>query len=304
MHTKYSPLVIIAIICLYACSGGSEKLVDRKVSYDDQTAAPQAENQIPIGIPDTATSPNAPDMPADNNNIKPAASLPAIVEWDKKIIKTAQVELSVKDYSNFNRSLMLLVQRSGGYIAEEQMEQTDYRTGSNLVIRIPTAYFTYFINQLQDSGVTIVNKNIQSEDVTAQYIDTKARIQTKKEVRDKYLTLLRQSGKMEDVLQVQSEINAIQESIESATAQINYLQHGSAYSTIKLSCYQYNKGYGGNQTKIAFGEKLTKAFQTGTSILANLLLFVISIWPFVLAGAVVLFWIRYLQRNNKSLVVK
>lgn len=304
MYTKKSLLVIFSILCLSACGVGNEKGLDMQVATDAAEAAPQTEEQIPVSVADSTGSPEAPISPVNNRDKKSGPPLPVMIDWDKKIIKTAQIELSLKDYSGFNRSLSSLIKQSGGYIAEEQMEQTDYRTGSNFVIKIPTANFTDFINGLQNDGVSIVSKNIRSEDVTAQYIDTKARIQAKREVRDRYLALLRQSGKMEDVLQVQSEINEIQESIESATAQINHLQHASAYSTVNLSCYQYNNGYKGNKANIAFGEKLVKAFQTGTNVLANILLFVITLWPFALAGIAVLFWIRYLQRNKKSVVVK
>jgi len=47
---------------------------------------------------------------------------------------------------------------------------------------------------------------------------------------------------MKEILEVQSEINSIQEEIESAEGRINYLSHSAAFSTIHLKYVQYIHG--------------------------------------------------------------
>ena len=95
---------------------------------------------------------------------------------------------------------------------------------------------------------------------------------------------------MEEVLQVQSEINDLQEEIESASGRINYLSHQSAFSTVNLTFYQPLAGFPANDTP-GFVKRAVAAFKSGYDFMAELMIEVISIWPvfiFVLLGWVFL----------------
>ncbi len=288
---KMATLCYIALM-LSACGAESENIVaDAEVAANELSPLP--DEQIPIGTADSAEIQND-NVPANSTEKKDKTPVPiSTPDWDKKIVKTADIELLVDNYPNYSKKLSAHIREAGGYIAQEQMEQTNYRTGNNLVIKIPTAGFTDFINSLQEPGSNMISKTIRTEDVTTEYIDTKARLQSKKEVREKYLVLLKQSSKIEDVLAVQSEINEIQESIESATARLNQLQHTSSFSTINLSCFQYENGYTGSGKNAAFSQKIVKAFHTGSTVLGNILLFIISIWPITLTGIALICWIKF-----------
>jgi hypothetical protein len=136
---------------------------------------------------------------------------------------------------------------------------------------------------------------LQTDIAEKSTVDTKARMQAKMAARDKYLQLLKQAKNMNEILQVQDEINGIQEDIEAASGRINYLQHASAYSTITLTYYQYINGSSPNDEKPGFFTNLSRAFSTGTSLIANLVLFMISIWPLLLSAAFI--WL-YFKRSK------
>lgn len=126
--------------------------------------------------------------------------------------------------------------------------------------------------------------------MSTQLIDTKSRLTTKQQMRLKYLEFLKQAKNMEEVLQVQSEINDLQEEIESASARINYLSHQSAFSTINLTFYQPLSGYLTDR-KPDLVKRSIAAFKLGFNLMAELVIGVISIWPvliFVMMGWV--FW--------------
>lgn len=298
MQLKKIGTLCYLVLMLSACGAESENIaVDAATSENE--LAPLPEEQILIGTADS-TEQLKDNTPATGIEKKDKTPIPiSTPDWDKKIVKTADIELSVDDYTKYSKKLTTLIHQAGGYIAQEQMEQTEYRTGNNLVIKVPTAGFTDFVNSLEEPGSSIISKTIRAEDVTNEYIDTKARLQTKKEVREKYLALLKQSTKIEDVLAVQSEINEIQESIESATARLNQLQHTSSFSTINLSCFQYENGYIGSGKSAAFSQKIVKAFHTGTTVIGNILLFFISIWPLSLIGIAIICWIKFGPRKKK-----
>jgi len=52
--------------------------------------------------------------------------------------------------------------------------------------------------------------------------DTRSRLETKKEVRERYLDLLKQARNMKDILAVQNEINDIQEQMEGAAGRTGH----------------------------------------------------------------------------------
>jgi hypothetical protein len=219
-------------------------------------------------------------------------------DWDKKIIKTADIQLQLDDYKKFNTNIHSSLKNFGAYIADEKQTENDYRIENSITIKVPVDQFDNLVNSFAGDGIKITEKNISSQDVTGEVVDTKARMQAKMAVRDKYLELLKQAKSMNEILQVQNEINSIQEDIEAANGRINYLQHASAYSTVNLNYFQYINGSSANDEKPDFFTKLSRAFSTGTSVITNLVLLCISIWPLVLLG--VFIWIYFKRLKLKK----
>jgi len=96
-----------------------------------------------------------------------------------------------------------------------------------MTIKVPVANFDDLLLQLPADSDKLVDKKISSQDVTMEVVDTKSRLETKREVRERYLELLRQAHKMEDILAVQSEINNIQQDMDQASGRIAWLGHSA-----------------------------------------------------------------------------
>ncbi|MEJ7822849.1 MAG: DUF4349 domain-containing protein, partial [Chitinophagaceae bacterium] len=153
-------------------------------------------------------------------------------DWDKKIIKTAFLKLEVKDFKTYSNIVHQAAKQYGGYVANEEQNQSEEKIESTISIKVPVEKFESIMNQLTSGAEKMVEKKITTEDVTGEVVDTKSRLLAKAQMRLKYLEFLKQSKNMEDVLKVQSEINNIQEEIESASGRVNYLSHQSAFSTV------------------------------------------------------------------------
>jgi hypothetical protein len=204
-------------------------------------------------------------------------------DWDKKIIKTASLNLEVKDYKVFYSSMREKVRSLGGYVAQEEQSQSDYKIENTLVIKVPVDQFDNAVTQLTANVEKINERKVSSQDVTSEYIDTRSRIEAKKQVRLRYMDLLKQAKNMEEILSVQSEINGIQEEIESATGRIEYLGHSSSFSTITLTYYQVlNSSAKNNDAPPSLGAKIAAAFKTGWSWIVDLFVGLITIWPLCL----------------------
>ncbi|HWB28207.1 MAG TPA: DUF4349 domain-containing protein [Chitinophagaceae bacterium] len=219
-------------------------------------------------------------------------------DWDKKIIRTANVTLELKDYNLFNTAIRLKVKSFGAYIAEEQQSETDDEITNDISIKVPVDRFEDLMNSLGGDGIKIVHKNISSEDVTGEVVDTKARLEAKKQVRDRYMDLLKQAKSMRDILDVQEQINSIQEDIESSSGRVNYLVHSAAYSTVNIKYYQFLNGVTQKEVEPGFGTKILEAFKSGGEIITNIILFFANIWPLFLAAVIFIFYIRKGRKNK------
>jgi len=270
------------VLSLAACSNHSSE--DNVGNQESAAAEPRKQvspkqEEKQIGISDTAGTGTEPvNTPAPTQAVNQ--------DWDKKIIKTAEIELKLDDYKKFNSTIHASLKQFGAYVAAEKQTENDLRIENSLTVKVPVDQFDALVNSFTGDGIKLMAKNVSTEDVTGEVVDTKARLQAKMAVREKYLELLKQARNMNDILQVQGQINDIQENIEAANSRIQYLQHASAYSTINLNYYEYLNGRTADDLKPDFFTKMTRAFSTGTSFLTGLFLFCVSIWPFIIVGLI------------------
>ena len=226
---------------------------------------------------------------------------PAKTDWDKKIIKTASLNMEVKDYKKFSSNIRDITRRAGGYIAREDQRQSEYKLENVIVIKVPVDRFEEAMNLLADSGEKVLERKISSEDVTGEVVDTRSRMQAKKQVRQRYLDLLKQAKNMSEIMQVQNEINDIQEEIESATGRVNYLIHAAALSTIELTYFQVIKQGAGKKDNPSFGSRMVQSMFDGAKWVGELLLLLMSFWPLVTGLMIAyLFYRRGRFIKNKS----
>ncbi len=205
-------------------------------------------------------------------------------DWDKKIVKNASVNLEVKNYKSFYEMLHADIKKYGGYIAQEEQNQTDYKIENTIAIKVPVNQFDDLVAILITGDQKLVEKKISSEDVTTEVVDTKSRMEAKKQVRLRYLDLLKQAKNMEEILNVQNEINGIQEDIEAATGRIEYLSHSAAYSTINLTYFQILDASAKNTDEVSYGSKVWQSFKNGWNWVGEVFIGIISIWPLFLLG--------------------
>jgi hypothetical protein len=223
-------------------------------------------------------------------------------DWDKRIIKTAVLKVEVKDFKSYTQIVHNAAKQYGGYIANEEQNESEGKIESTISIKVPVGQFESIMTLLPTNAEKIVDKKITTEDVTGEVVDTKSRLQAKGQMRLKYLEFLKQAKNMEDVLKVQSEINDIQEEIESASGRVNYLSQQSAFSTINLTFYQPMAGYNPNNDNPGFITKLITAFKTGCNFIADIFIGVVSIWPLFLL--VIIGWIFFKRRSLALIAAK
>lgn len=284
---------IVSIVTISAGCNGTNQQED--VASIKEVAMENVQTGIAV---DTTIQSEPPPPPSPKQGTQPVVNdaPPAVkIDWDKKIVKTATLQAEVKDFSLYSQGLVQRVKALGGYISQEQQNQTDYRIENTVTIKVPVSQFDQAVATLLKDVQKVDTRQISSEDVTSAYIDSKSRLEAKKEVRLRYLELLKSARNMKDIIEVQKEINYIQEEIEMVTGRINYLGHASAMSTIHLTYYQVLNMPGGSKGTPGFIEELKDSFANGWYWLGELFIGLVAIWPLVLLIVFVALLIRRKQ---------
>jgi hypothetical protein len=286
-------MAVIAVL-LFSCSTGSDKKTELAANNKSIGTTEQDKAVASMDTTTTAARFAAPSAPQGKIGV-------AYEDWDKKIIKTADVILELKDYPAYNQAVHKGLKSYGAYIATEDQSLTDDRSANTITIKVPVEQFENLMNSFSGDGIKVLQKKISSEDVTGEVVDTRSRMEAKKHMRDRYLELLKQAKNMKEILEVQQEINAIQEAIESGSGRVSYLTHQSAYSTIHLQYFQYLNP--GNTVKEPSGflVSLKESFKDGLHILSGLLILLVSIWPLIL-GVMIVFLLVW--KKKKTRIVK
>jgi len=274
---KSTALIAVAACLCFACNSNSEMQTESQETKDIENLFRNVDS-INYKITDTIIEPHQPPNP-NNNNQNSFTSKP--IDWDKKIIKNAALNAQVKDYKAFSHQLNGTVRKYGGYVSNEEQSQSEYQIQNSVVIKVPVDQFENAINDLTKDVTRLNEKHISSDDVTTQLVDGRSRLEAKKQVRFRYLDLLKQAKNMEEILTVQKEINDIQEEIELVNGRINTLSHQSAMSTINFTYFQVinasAKAAGNKEPN--FMDKVKAAFANGWYWLGELLVGLVSIWP-------------------------
>ena len=167
------PVALLAVLC-FSCNGvANEKAeadmvtappaVNGAVSADSSVMADREDQQVP----------GNPGSPAQHNKVP--APPPAYPDWDKKIIKTADLHIEVKDFQRYTSRLHNAVKASGGYIAQEQQAQTAAEIDNTVSIKVPVDRFDDLLQQLPSDSDRLMEKKVTSEDVTMEFVDTRIR---------------------------------------------------------------------------------------------------------------------------------
>ena len=217
---------------------------------------------------------------------------PVISDMSRQIVKTANVVLEVKQNETYTGFLKSTLQQVGAFVSKEDNSFENDRRIFRLDIKVPVQQFDKLLESLVGNEAKLLERNIETKDVTGSVIDTKARLEARKRARDKYLEFLQKATQIEDVLKVQQRIDDIQEEIESAEAQLMQLAKDADYSTIRLIYFEEGSGGSYYQNKSGFFSRILSAFVSGGKMFFDLLVGVVAIWPVWLVVILLVFIYR------------
>ncbi len=222
-----------------------------------------------------------------------------ITQPNIKIIRNATLKIKVNDVAVATRIARNYARQNGGYISDERMDTTSYRKENRFTIRVPQTHFDTLLDSISDISEIIETKNITTVDVTEEYIDIQSRLRTKKEVKERYESILRGKAKtIKEVLLAEEKIRKLQEEIEAAEGKLRYMSNKITFSTIQLDFYEelpleelsIDEGP-------TFYSKVKDGLSFGLSMVESVVLLLLHIWPVTITG---IFLGVFIYRRRKA----
>ncbi|QEH38569.1 hypothetical protein OJF2_71730 [Aquisphaera giovannonii] len=241
----------------------------------------------------------------------PAGPAAAAAAMSRKIIYDGEIDLIVKDVDPIARQINAMVQEARGYIAEQSTTGSPGSVRSmRWKLRVPVERFDSLVEKL--AGLGELEKNTRtSQDVTEQFYDVESRIKNKK-AEEKSLTKIldERTGKLEEILKIETELSRVRGEIEVFEGRLRMLDNLSSLATLTVSIREREKFEPPPPAVADFSTQVSRTWESSIKGMIDLGKWIIlgavawAIWiPFYIVGAIVAWMIiRWAFRRLPRLI--
>jgi archaellum component FlaC len=230
-------------------------------------------------------------------SIKPVKESLAPTINERMIIYTGYISLETNDIDGTIAMIRSLAEHYGGYVASSNKYMYDEEVRAEIVIRVPKDKFHAAIQEIESYG-KVLNENVNSEDITQQYIDLKARLSNLQHQEKRLLEILELAKNVDEILAIEKELERVRGEIESLQGQINYLERNVEMSIISIKLTKPKPSF--KPPSMNWGEVLETALTGLFTVLKGLIILAISIIPIAIIG-IVAYKIYKGRRKSKTM---
>ncbi|MDE1464284.1 DUF4349 domain-containing protein [Spartinivicinus poritis] len=155
-------------------------------------------------------------------------------QTDRFIIKSADIELDVKEPTTAAEKVKEMVVQASGYIGNiRDYNQEDI----SMTVKVPERQLELFVDQVSSLG-NVTSKSFHSEDVTEEIIDIEAKIANLSALRKKFRALLNKATEVSDILKIEKELSRIQTELDSIEGRRKALKNQVVFSKVDIALNQ------------------------------------------------------------------
>jgi hypothetical protein len=150
---------------------------------------------------------------------------------DRKLSRSARLELTATKVVDVVAQARGIAQGAGGYTGQES---TGDETAT-LSLAVPADKLDGVLDQLSHLGTSLVKRELNTQDVTAQAVDVEARLATQRKSVERIRALLSQATSVSDITSIEAELTSRESALESLEQQRNSLAGSVAMATVAVS---------------------------------------------------------------------
>lgn len=171
-------------------------------------------------------------------------------QTDRLVIQETTLSLVVLKVQETVDKITDRAKQDGGYMVSSALSQPEEAPFATVVIRVPSDKLKETLSYLRDLAVKVSSENIIGTDVTDQYVDVQAHLDTLNLTKTKFESILNAAIQVQDILTVQRELINLQNQIDTLKGRQKYLEQTAqlAKITIYLSSDEMSLPYTPSET--------------------------------------------------------
>lgn len=224
---------------------------------------------------------------------------------NQKLIYHANLVMEVENYETAQTEVRNKVQLAGGYILGFTETVSEAEQGGTFTLKIPASGFSSFLDDLEKVQHESLQRKIEGQDVTEEYIDLEARLKAKELLETQYTEFMKKATKASDLVSFASELNKVQEEIEQIKGRMRYIDQNVRYSTVELRLYEPGEGAQNLQNEEGrsligrAGDALRGTLDALASVLQWVVIVLAGALPLLVAAALALGAFLWARRRNR-----
>lgn len=223
-------------------------------------------------------------------------AVPDDTSFTEKIIKNVSISAESKEYDKALDGILGLVAKHKGYEESVSSSGRGYNAGdyysryARLVVRIPAEKLDEFLSEM-GGLINVTSESSSVSNVTAEYYDTKARLEVLEAEKTAYEEMLKLAVNVEEVLMIKDRLYDVIAEIEARKTTLQVLDSKVSYSTVSISLSEVREISSVPTTKTTFGEKIKSAFTRSWKNFADnfedfVIWFISAIPTFIVLGVI------------------
>lgn len=153
----------------------------------------------------------------------------------RMVIKNGWLSLVVKDVIDTARKISKFAEEKGGWVVSSDIYEREKTPFGNITVRVPAENFEEAVNYFRSLAVRVSHESTQSQDITEEYVDLEARLRNLESAENQLLELMKRSGEIKDILEVQKELTNVRQQIEQIKGRMQYLEQSVKMSSITVN---------------------------------------------------------------------
>lgn len=216
------------------------------------------------------------------------------------LLREGHCRLKVENMDHQLNKIQFLVNSYQGYVSDLTIQNSYWQKEATFLIRVPAEHFQNTLDSIKSFAEKVEHQRISTQDVTEEYVDISSRLETKRQVRDRYIDILRNKAKtVEEILLAEEKIRHLQEEIESREGRLRYLKDRASMSTVTVELYEQVEQQEEEEDSwlSRFLDDAGSSLGIGGEIIRSLVLGLMAIWPILLIVGL-LVWRRKAIRSK------
>ena len=233
----------------------------------------------------------------------PGIDAKATLSMESRIQINGSLSLEVQNVSDSVNEARDLVGQHGGRVTSSDSGDS-YNRYANISILVPKESFYELTEAIKNIAVKVTNENINSRDVTEEFVDTEARLNVMKQTENRFLSLLSETSNVEEIMSVEKELMRLRGEIDSLEGRKKYLSKTTDNSVLNVHMTEEVPIIGSGWSFLASLDNSVRSLVSFSKHIANLSISLIVFSPFIIVIGLLLFFgnkfgKRYIRRRRK-----